>query len=217
MFKLSNIIFLITSFFCFFSLVGQINSFEFKSVLPPGGTLVNQVDQNYFGRYAAEDDWLRYRIDATGIYIETITHLSISRETIRETSTYDVRNGYIFGVIEGDSLRCILQDGKYYFGIINETQIAGSGSHNRLTRQRSGEYILNFFEDQTYTPSRLKFTGQQLEIAHFDYEDGTSVFDEIRQREITDNKIILDPTLQDWQAVQHTVFMAPVILKKMNQ
>jgi hypothetical protein len=216
MIKLSNIIFLGASFFCFFSLSGQINSFEFKYVLPPGGDIVNHVDQKYYGRYAANDDWLRYRIDATGIYIETITHLNISRETIRETSTYDVRNGYIFGVIEGDSLRCILQDGKYYFGVINETQIAGSGSQNQLTRSRSGEYILNFFENQTFTPSRLKFAADQVEIAHFDYEDGTTVFDQIHQREITGTKIVLHPTLQDWQAMEQTIFMTPVILKKVN-
>jgi hypothetical protein len=204
MLKLVNIILSTVAFFCFFSLHAQINSYEFKITLPPQSEPVKTIDAQYFGSYRATDEWIKYNIRAEGIFIETITHMSILRETIRESSTYFVRNGYLFGVTK-DSVPCFLEGERFYYGLKSEIEVIGNNSKNLLTRMGKDNYIINYFDNGSYTPSRLIFSGNQLIIEHFDYEDQTSVFSNIETKDKAGLRILLSPTIEEWNKIDKKI------------
>jgi hypothetical protein len=204
MFKLVNIILSVVAFFCFFSTHAQINSYEFKNVLPPQTDAVKTVDASNFGSYKATNEWIRYNIRAEGIFIETITHMSILRETIRESSTYFVRNGYLFGVTK-DSVPCFLEGERYYYGLKSEIEVIGLNSKNVLTRLSKDNYMINYFDNGSYTPSRLSFSGNQLIIEHFDYEDQTIVFSSIQDQVQVGMRILLNPTTEEWNKIDKKI------------
>jgi hypothetical protein len=124
-------------------------------------------------------------------------YLSISKATIRESSTYDVRNNYLFGIKENDSIPCILEDDVYYYGLKDKIKIAGSGTKNKIIQLSSGLYCINYFDNGTYIPSMLEFKGKNLIVEHFDYENKTTLFNNVAEKEQVNHRVILNPTLEE--------------------
>lgn len=214
MFKITNNILTLLLLFCFFSTHAQLNSYEFKIPLPPDSPPIQGVDAPYYGSYKSTNEWLRYHVREEGIFIETITHLSIKRETIRESSTYSVRNGYLFGVTI-DSVLCILEGERYHYGLKSEIPIIGENSKNILTQVTPTTYIINYYDNGSYTPSKLTFSANQLRIEHFDYDNETTVFDSISNRETRQYRIILHPSMEEWKKINGpTIFPDHHVLKK---
>lgn len=216
MIKLANIIIYVLLFFQVFFSFAQLNSYEFKNILPPEGKEVDHVDTKYFGAYEQVDEKVSYCFEVDGVYAESILYLSISKETIRESSTYDVRNNYLFGVKENDSIPCILEDEIYYYGLKDKIKIAGSGTNNKIVQASSSVYFINYFDNGTYTPSMLSFKGQNLIIQHFDYENETAIFDAIAEKEHINHRVILNPTLEEWRSIDKgVVFPSQRLFHKM--
>ena len=190
------------SFSTIFQSFGQI-SFDFSEPLPIDEKSITSVSSSDFGTYISENNETKYIFDSQGIWIETIIFSSISKETIRESSTYVVRNGYIFGVALNDSLPCVLENERYYFGLKNKEQVVGGNSLNVLKKFNSSSYLLNFKENSGFTPSLLTFNGKNLTIQHFDYETGTNQFSTIiiqSSKKIEGmNYITLSPSKQEWK------------------
>lgn len=205
MFKLVNIIISVLFFFQVFFSFAQLNSYEFKNILPPEGKEVHHVDYNYFGTYEQVDEKVSYTFEEDGVYAESILYLSISKETIRESSTYDVRNNYLFGVKANDSIPCILEDDVFYYGLKDKIKIAGSGTKNKIVQLSSSSYCINYFDNGTYSPSMIEFKGQDLIVQHFDYENETVLFNAIVEKEHINHRVILSPTLEEWRALDKAV------------
>ena len=205
MFKLANNIISFLFFFQVFFSFAQLNSYEFKNMLPPGKNEVNHVDEKYFGTYHQVDEKVAYTFENDGVYAESILYLSISKETIRESSAYEVRNNYLFGIRENDSIPCILEDDVYYYGLKDKIKIAGGGTGNTIIPISSSVYCINYFDKGTYTPSMLEFKGKSLVIKHFDYENDTPIFNGITEKEQINHRVILSPTLQEWQELDKDV------------
>ena len=190
------------SFSTIFQSFGQI-SFDFSEPLPIDEKSITSVSSSDFGTYISENNETKYIFDSQGIWIETIIFSSISKETIRESSTYVVRNGYIFGVALNDSLPCVLENERYHFGLKNKEQVVGGNSLNVLKKFNSSSYLLNFKENSGFTPSLLTFNGKNLTIQHFDYETGTNQFSTIiiqSSKKIEGmNYITLSPSKQEWK------------------
>ena len=190
------------SFSTIFQSFGQI-SFDFSEPLPIDEKSITSVSSSDFGTYISENNETKYIFDSQGIWIETIIFSSISKETIRESSTYVVRNGYIFGVVLNDSLPCVLDNERYHFGLKNKEQVVGGNSLNVLKKFNSSSYILNFKENGGFTPSLLAFNGKNLTIQHFDYETGTNQFSTIiiqSSKKIDGmNYITLSPSKKEWK------------------
>jgi hypothetical protein len=87
-------------------------SYEFKSAVPPEGELVLTVDPTFYGTYRNEQTGTEIVINDKGITMVTIIVSFITKEQVRESSKYDVRNGYLFGVKENDSIPCVLEGEK---------------------------------------------------------------------------------------------------------
>lgn len=205
MIKLANIIISVLFFFQVFFSFAQLNSYEFKNILPPEGKEVDHVDAKYFGAYEQVDEKVSYCFEVDGVYAESILYLSISKETIRESSTYDVRNNYLFGIKENDSIPCILEDDVYYYGLKDKIKIAGSGTNNKIVQVSSSVYCINYFDNGTYTPSMLEFKGRNLIVQHFDYENETILFNAIVEKEHINHRVVLNPTLEEWKEIDKGV------------
>ena len=169
------------------------------------------VDEKFFGEYHSSTVARTYNIDASGISIISTSISSIGRESIRELAKYDVRNGYIFGVVEDDSLPCVLKEDRYYFGINNTEELISVNSKNVLTRINASSYIINYYTDGLYTPVLLKFEGKTLLIEQFDYDLETTLFDYISDSKSVSGKhhemIILSPTKEEYaELMQKNVF-----------
>ena len=184
--------------------LGQV-SYEFGNTMPPEAEVVLNVDPSLFGDYKNEETGTIYRIDEAGISIISIIYSYISKEQMRESSKYQVRNGFLFGVVAGDSVPCFLEDDRYYFGIRQNDVVAGAGATTLITRANALAYILNYRQENGYTPSMFTFSGETLEIRHLEYTADTKAFDGIRSRDkvaaATPQTVVLKPSLKEWQAL----------------
>lgn len=201
----------------FFGLNGfsQI-SYDFSNSLPPDGENISAVSKIYFGLYSSEGVDIDYEMNEDGVFAISLIYNSMSRETIRESSKYSVKDGYLFGVTESDSIPCELQGEYYHFAIKFKEKIIGGASKNILTKVNKNTYIVNFEENGHYTPSLLQFKGKELNVQHFTYDEATTIFDAIALR--TENPtaemtyVTLEPTLEEWNAITQEEILAEKIV-----
>jgi hypothetical protein len=159
------------------------NSYYFSEPLPLNGGEVKTVENKWYGEYSSLDQPSHYIINEDGIAIVATNISSITRETIRESSTYSVRNGFIHGVIKNDSIPCILKDELYYFGVQNKEIIIGSSTKNILFKvDLNGNYIINMFNNDNYIPAKVSFKNGTFSIAYFDYDFNTKKFNFINEK-----------------------------------
>ena len=195
-------------------------SYYFSEPLPSAKRQVKGVAEKYFGMYTTKDGTISYQFDADGLTIVSTTISSIHKETVRESSKYSVRNGYLFGIEKGDSVPCLLEDGSYFFGVRNFDRYVGGTSEHILTKtSNTGEYVLNVYDNGRYVPQLLTFNGKKLEISHFDYDGrDRKEFDFI----VTQEQILLDgitlvilkPNETDFERVASQSFVGEVTLKR---
>ena len=181
-------------------------SFAFSVAQPIEKSNVSAVEANYYGIYQSDSIDTFYEFNEHGVWAISTIYSSISRETIRESTKYAVRNGYLFGVVENDSVPCFLEGEKYHFGIKHKEIIIGPKSKHEMKKMNNTTYIINFFEHGTFTPSEFIFNGKTLVVRHFDYENSTQLFKDIKiQNSIYDNNlkiITLTPTSKEWNKIE---------------
>jgi hypothetical protein len=197
------------------------NSYYFSEPLPSEGNSVEHVDSKNYGTYEAKNGSIAYEFSANGVTIITTIVSSVSREMVRESSQYSVRDGYIHGVIANDSLPCVLEGEYYYFGIRNRDVFVGAGSSNVLTKTNvPGTYIINVRENGNYTPMLFEFNRKTVSISNFDYEGNIgNEFGYITEQKTIktefQNLIILSPTVSEYgEMLTHNVFTQPFVLKR---
>lgn len=209
---------LIASLFIALFSIGQ-KSYYFSKPLPSLRDEARSVSHNLFGTYSSNEISRSYEFDKNGIYILSTAINSITREVIRESSKYNVKDGFIFGVLENDSLPCVLENDRFYFGVLHKEVLVGASVENVLTRVDKNQYILNFFENGYYTPVVLKFQGNKLILQDFTYEFETDVFDDIEKQKSIDTEfhemIILTPTSDEYkQLLKKGIFSSSDSFKK---
>ena len=171
------------------SLLLSLNSFSQKSYyfsnpLPVEEQKINNVDSRYYGTYSSIEQPSHYEVSEEGIALVSTNISSVSRETIRESSKYRIKNGLIYGVVKGDSIPCVLKGEYYFFGIQNKEVIVGPNSLNILKKTGlSGHYIINSFENGSYVPLEISFIAGKFSISYFDYDFETKVFKFINDQE----------------------------------
>jgi hypothetical protein len=191
---------LITVSVTFFG-ISQV-SYDFSAALPPLEEEAASVDRIHFGIYNSEETNSTYEFNEKGICIISTTFTSVSREMVRENSKYTVRNGFIFGVTK-DSLPCVLEEDRFHFGILNKEYLIGSKSRHILKKVSNNQYFLNYEENGNFVPTLLTFNGKQLTVQQFDYETGTSSFNEFKA--FTSLKkdgiefVTISPSREEWQ------------------
>lgn len=192
-------------------------SYDFGAPVPPSGEKVMMIHTSHFGSYSNPTSPVVYEINKDGIFIVSTNINSISRQTIRESSTYQVRNNHIFGVHEEDSIPCVLEGENYYFGVKNRDQIIGASSMNVLVQLNMNEYVINFEENGHYVPMFLTFSPQGLFISQFDYSSDTKGFKKIENRVSVQKDIefiTLFPTEEEWRKLKIKEFQTEAVVYK---
>ncbi|NRA11496.1 MAG: hypothetical protein HRT57_06050 [Crocinitomicaceae bacterium] len=210
---------LIASVILSFSTFSQ-KSYYFSDPLPSATSKISSVEKKFYGTYKSKTGTISYQFDAAGVSIISTSISSISRKSIRESSVYDVRGGYIHGVLKNDSVPCILEDEYYYFGIRNVDVFIGGQSQNVLAESGvSSIYFLNIFENGNYTPMQLEFKGGKLTMRYFEYDLESTKFDFIEEQKVIDTQyqklVVLSPTVEEFKTMRTAgVFDLPKIFKK---
>jgi len=156
---------LVCILFCCFSGFAQ-KTVQFADPLPPNYKLVPQVDKLNFGTYQNPVSGTVYLFDETGISIVSVVTAYITREQLRESSAIQHRNGYLFGVVKGDSVPCVIEGERFYYGIRTKQVLVGEGGLHQLTKLDTKTYIVNFLEGSFFEPSLFTFETGSLKIVH---------------------------------------------------
>lgn len=152
-------------FFPVFSALCQ-KTIQFADAMPPNYTLASTVDKTLFGTYKNTNSETTYLFDETGISIVSTIVAYVTREQLRESATIQVRNNYLFGVVQGDSVPCFQEDERYYYGMRNKQVVIGSGSLHKLTKLDAKTYVVNFYEGNYFEPSLFTFENGKLKVIH---------------------------------------------------
>lgn len=206
--------------FLLFGSIAQV-SYEFRSAMPPEDELVKTVDPGLYGIYKNEETGTEFVLNADGISMVTIINSYITKEQVRETSKYQVRNGYLFGVKENDSIPCIFEDDKYFFGIRQKITLNDPNHKAIIKKTGPNSYVLNFIETKGYSPSLLTFSNNSLVIKHFTYPgEASSVFDVIDKQEKTTEKdyqlVLLNPSQKEWNKLNKSlIFDTDILFRKL--
>ena len=186
------------------------NSFYFATPIPANSNKVVSVDAQYYGEYKDDERSLSYVFNSEGITVTSTNINSIGKKVIRESSTYQVKNDHIFGVVPDDSLPCVLEKGRYYFGVKNSDPLIFGGSKHVLTRIDSRRYIINYFENAKYVPMLIEFDGKSMTMKDFNYDPESTSFSFIQNQEkITENDqnlVILSPTETEFQSLNNDLY-----------
>lgn len=146
-------------------------------------------------------------VDESGIYIEKNKLLFVTREEVRENSKIDVRNGYLFGVIENDSVLTALDGENYYFLLPSKTYLCElrSASHKLFSGLNSGEFLLMTLEDNNhYTAMYLKFQSGSLALMEPAFDTEKCACKLIKDHQVTKDDFetyVMSPTLKEWQTL----------------
>jgi hypothetical protein len=201
-----KIIGLIASLILTFFSIGQ-KSYYFSEPFPNNQSSQTAVNEKWHGRYAVNNGKNIYEVNSEGIFMVSTTISSISREEIRESTKYDVRDNYIFGVVSNDSLPCVLEDERYFFGIRNKDVIVGKGSKNELrsSGRVANEFILSTYENGYYIPSIIRFESKSISTTQLDYDYETTVFDFIADKKSVQGQnielIVLKPDAVEFDSI----------------
>lgn len=178
------------------------NSYYFTAPVLSMSKTTTTVDPQYYGTYADDRTSLNYEFTSEGIFVVSISISSISKKSVRETSTYSVRNGLIFGIVKDDSIPCILENGYYYFGIKNREALA---PNHVVSRIDASHYLINYKDGNTYTPSLVTFSSKGMTIQDFDYEiEGDEFTYIVQQSSIPKGQqqlVLLTPTAEEMKTL----------------
>lgn len=195
---------LVLMLFWFFDFFAQ-QSYEFKSALPPTGDVLKTVSASYFGSYVNAETGTVFQFSEEGVAMIAIINSYITKEQVRESSRFQVRNNFLFGVIEGDSVPCIFEDDKYFFGMKQKTILNDAAHKGVLKKINEATYVINFYEGNGFTPSTITFKGNSILLNHFDYASETHIFDAINSKEMIKGPgyttQLLNPTQKEWELI----------------
>ncbi len=223
------VLFIFSSFSIFSQEKESIFSIYFKSEKIAGAKKLANIDPLYFGKFELEEskeNALRNAagdvliVDNSGVYLEKNKLLSISRTEVRENSKYIVKDGYLFGIIENDSLPVALENDAYYFLIPAKTYLYAtddkkSSLHNGLQK---GEYIvLTKEENSYYSALYIEFSGstialKELELNAEDFDlRKTKSIKEIKAETLT---YTIDPDKNEWPSIMKCFSTYDLYLQK---
>ncbi len=182
---------------------------QFSDPLPPNSSSITTVDKAFFGQYKEPKSGTTYVIDPSGISIVSVVVASITREQLRESSQLQVRGDYLFGIAKNDSLPCVLEGERYYYGLPQKLLIVGEGSLNTLNKISANSYIINFHEGAYFEPSTLTFNPKSMTISHSELKDQEGFSSILKVNTITrygSEVLILAPTFEQWERLQKLIF-----------
>lgn len=150
-----------------------------------------------------------------GIYTSEVIPLKIPKAEVRESSKYNVSNGYIFGVKDNDSLPYIMQGDAYLVGIENlrlQADWKNKESENEVYMNDQSLY-LHFKEGDYYSIIKIEQKVNTLVFYEFHYEAHT---EQLKSLKKTDEEkinsmptLILNPKSKEWEEYNLESYFKP--------
>lgn len=184
----------------------ELYSVYFEKEHPLGEKVKNP--EQFYGTYTShQDESKQWIFNQEGIFIAEIIPLKIPKESVRESSKYTVRNGYIFGVKENDSLPYIDQTDCYLVGIPNmqiQADWKNKDSDNEVLTDGQNSLYLHYKEGDFFSIIKLTFTGNALSFQEFNYEEETiEILKKLKKTDKTKlNKVstlLIKPKSKEWE------------------
>ncbi|MBK9190141.1 MAG: hypothetical protein IPM77_00860 [Crocinitomicaceae bacterium] len=156
---------------------------------------VSAVSSSYYKKYqpeASEENKMRNAageymvVDASGIYLLKNKLLFITREQVREDRKYQVRNGYLFGVVENDSVPTALEGENYYFLIPSKNYLynMNAGPSTLFEGLSQGEYLLvTPEENEYYSVIYFRFTNGKMEVKELIFNTDVCNVETVEEKE----------------------------------
>ena len=198
---------------------GELISFYFHKDALFQLSSVSKVAPQQYGKYElreSEGNEMRRAAgnyiyaDETGIYLKKNKLLNISREEVRENSKYSVRDNYIHGVVENDSLPVALDGEDYYFLVPSKTYlIQNPGGADRMMQISKTRYAIFTYEDNGfYSAIVADFVAGGIQLMDVVMSSsGDQSVEQIAKKEIQEAEengiktYILSPTKSEWSTV----------------
>lgn len=177
---------------------------------------LSAIEKTYCKKYAlkeTESNTMRVAAgenliaDETGVYIEKNKLLFVTREQVREESKYQVRNGYLFGVVKNDSVPTALDGEKYYFLIPTKTYLIefAQGASKIYAGAKSNEYLILTMESNGhFSGIYFKFSPGKLSIGELNLSSEDCSVKLVKDKETIKgdfNTYILKPTAKEWSSI----------------
>jgi hypothetical protein len=170
-------------------------SYEFSAPLPPGGEPLFAPFPDHYGEYKSDRSDIVFELSENGVFTVSTLINSVSRDSVMNSTNYEVKGNYLFGIEGIDSIAVVLQDNRYYFGIRHREEVIGPNSKNVLVRISNASYLLNFYENEAYQPCLFSIVAGDLSIQYFDYETDTQVFAKVPKSKQVEQKTMKTVTL----------------------
>ena len=211
---------LLISFVSFCSVLFGQTSYDFAGTLPPGLPEVEIPMEKFFGVYQSFFTERVIEINEKGIFARNGIVSKLSRETIRESSLYSIKDNYLFGFHQTDSIPVYSDSSHFYFVVPTREPIVSTETENKLVRISNTSYVINFRENGTFTPCLISFIGSDLHIQYFDYALETTVFDKVPVAVKKEAKgmltVTLKPSLEDFSQLKMSEIFGKEIIYRKN-
>lgn len=209
---------------CFASFAQEDNavySVYFKSGKAKGLEQEAAVNSRYYQHYLLEEDESndanamrraagdKLIADESGVYIEKNKLLFITRTEVRENPKYMVRNGYLFGVVENDSVLVAPEDEKYYFLIPSKSYLYnGLNSENFLYKGlQPGDYLVLTPEESYYSALYIRFNANGIELMDLTGDNDNFDLRNVKKKEVKNGKLttyIIEPSKDEWKKIMNS-------------
>jgi hypothetical protein len=191
-------------------------SLYFHSDFLPKTIQLKTVPANLYGEFELEErheNDLRAAagnkliVNEKGILLEKNKLLSISKTEVRENGKYLIRDGYLHGILEGDSLPAFLDDDRYYFLMPSAKFLFDPLSGQKMVEGGKKDEFLIFSEspNDSYSLLAVWFKNNTVQLRELDALvskfDFTSLEHERISADDAPETLILKPSEADWEEV----------------
>ena len=146
-------------------------------------------------------------IDENGILLEKNRLLSISKKEVRENGSYLIRDGYLHGIIDNDSVPAFLDEDRYYFLMPSSAYLFESKADQRLyPGSKKGEFLIfSLAENGGYSLLSIWFRKNSLQLRELDILEAKTDVESLDHDKIIDSDnqsaLILKPRSGDWDQI----------------
>ena len=191
-------------------------SLYFHADFLPKTSQLNKLPASLYGEYELEErheNDLRAAagntlvVNEKGILLEKNKLLSISKTEVRENGKYLIRDGYLHGIIEGDSLPAFLDDDRYFFLMPSETYLFDPLSGQKMFEGGKKDEFLIFSEEDkdSYSLIAVWFKNNNIQLRELDAMETKFDFTSLEHERISDDDapetLILKPSEADWEKI----------------
>ncbi|MCB0476525.1 MAG: hypothetical protein KDC84_00075 [Crocinitomicaceae bacterium] len=131
---------------------------------------ISKITKEWFGKYRDTANLAWLEINMRGIFKITAVMMQMKKPDLEKNPKYSVRNNFIFGVKENDSLPVVLEEDVYHFAYPYKNEVFSFNGDFSLKKMDSHTFLLSSKDqtDSTFQISQFYFNEKTIEYYSFD-------------------------------------------------